>query len=359
MPIRTNRALLTALGLGLVLWFVSAVAHAGASRAGISPGLVGLLAPATPAVSLVRGAGYAGGGEVLAVLVFLGALALLVLPALRATRTGAAPRVLAVWFAVIVAGWAAGVVSMIAGEGGRLFAYGTPDAGLWLLTLGYLEPLRAGWAWGVVYGWIVGLAAVAVARRGEEPAPASRPAGALAAAITAGVVAAIGWWAVAAAHAAVDSTVDRYVTTARSEFALTVRLAADWALPVTTTRDAPSAVVLLSGLLVGGIVGGLVWLAVRTTVVTGGRLVLFLGVWAAAIVGATVGALPTVLASTGLDPEGDGRWAIGQSQLYGPTDGGASGAFYGWIPALLVLGVLAWARRASAPSEAEPVPAVA
>ena len=357
MPIRTNRAFLTALGLALALWLASAVAHAGASRAGVAPGLIGVLAPATPAVSLVRGAGNAGGGDALAVLAFLGVLALLVIPSLRATRTGAASRMLAVWFAVIVAGWAAGVVSMVADDSGRLLAYGFPDAGLWVFSVGYLEPLRAGWAWGVVYGWVVGLVTVTVARRGDEPAPAGRQAGALAAATTAGAVSAIGWLAVATTHAAVDSTVDRYVTTARSEFALSVRLAADWALPVTTTRGVPSAVVLISALLVGAVVGSLVWLASRTAVLVGGRLVLFLGVWAAAIVGATVGGLPTAVASTGLQPEGDGRWAIGQTQLYGPSDGGASGALYGWIPALLVLGVLTLAQRRQPPLPPVPAPA--
>jgi hypothetical protein len=358
VSIRTNRSLLTALGLGLVLWFASAVAHAGASRAGIAPGVIGLFAPATPAVSLVRGAGFAGGNDVLGAVVFLGALTALVLPALRATRTGAAARVLAVWFAVIVAGWAAGVAAMIADPTG-LFAYGFPGASPWLFTVGYLEPVRTGWAWGIAYGWLVGLVAVAVARRDEEPARVGRPAGALGAAIVAGAVAAIGWWAVAATHSAVDSTVDTYVTTARSQFALSVRVAADWLVPVTTSRGAPGAVVLLSGLCVGAIVGGLAWLAVRTTVLMGGRLVLFLGVWAAAIVAATVGAIPTVLATTGLDPEGDGRWIVGEIQVYGPTDGGASGALYGWIPALLVLGVMVWAQRSSAPAEVEPVPAAA
>ena len=351
MPIRTNRALLTALGLALALWFATAVVHAAWTRAGAPPGVVGLLTPATPAVSLVRGAGSAGGPDVLAVIAFLAVLAGLVLPAIRAGRTGAAPRVLAVWFAVIVAGWAAATVSAVV-LAGSMTGFGLVD----VLTMGYGEAARAGCAWGVTYGWVVGLVTVAVARRGEEPLTIRRPSGALVAAITAGVVATVGWLVVAVAHVSVDDTVDRYVTTARSQFALAVREAADWVLPVTTARGAPDAVVVLSGLLVGAVVGVLTWLAARSTVVRGGRVVLFLGVWAAAIVGAAVGGLPTVVASTGLQPEGDGRWAIGQTQLYGPSDGGAAGALYGWIPALLVLAVLALAGRRAAPVEVEPEP---
>ncbi|WP_456787628.1 hypothetical protein [Cellulomonas sp. P5_C5] len=356
MPLRTNRAFLTALGLALVLWFGTAVVHAAWTRAGAAPGLVGLVVPMTPAVSLVRGAGSAGGAGVLAVIALLAALAGLVLPALRATRTGAAPRVLAVWFAVIVAGWTAAVVWTLA-VAAPMVRYGLLD----LLAFGYGEAARAGCAWGVSYGWVVGLVTIAVARRGTEPPTLRRPSGTVVAAATAGVVAAIGWLVVAAAHVSVDETVDRYVTTARSQFALAVREAADWVLPVTTARGAPSAVVLLGGVLVGVVVGTLTWLAARSTLLQGGRLVLFLGVWAAAIVGAVVGGLPTVLASTGLDPDGDGWWVIGQTQLYGVSDGGASGALYGWVPALLVVGILTLAQRRAAHLAApapdpEPVP---
>lgn len=351
MPIRTNRAFLTALGLALVLWFASAVAHAAWTRAGAPPGLVGLVVPLTPAVSLVRGVGNAGGGDVLAAIAFLAVLAGLLLPPLRATRTGAVPRALAVWFAVIVAGWAAAVVATVA-VWAPMLQYGLLD----LLAYGYAEAARTGCAWGVTYGWVVAVVTVAVARRGEEPPTIRRPSGALVAALAAGGLSAIGWLVVAVAHVRVDETVDRYVTTARSQFALAVREAADWVLPVTTARGAPDAVVLLGGVLVAVVVGTLTWLAARTTVLQGGRLVLFLGVWAAAIVGAVVGGLPTVLASIGLSPEGDGRWAIAQTLLYGVSDGGASGALYGWIPALLVLGVLALARRLSTPAPSEPAP---
>ncbi|MBO3102341.1 hypothetical protein [Cellulomonas fengjieae] len=346
MAIRNHRALLTALGLGVVLWFGSAVVHAAWTRAAGPTGLVGLVAPTTPAVSLVRGAGSAGGSQVLATIAFLAVLAALVLPAVRATRTGAAARVLAAWFAVIVAGWAAATLQTLATIG-MFRGYAIRD----LLALGVGEPVRTGWAWGVSYGWVVALATVAVARRSEQQAGGEQQAGsgpalgAPAAAVTAGVVAAIGWLVAALAHVAVDDTVNQYVTTARSQFALSVRVSADWLLPVTTAGGAPGGVVLLGALLVGAVVGTLAWLAARTTVLQGGRLVLFLGVWAAAIVGAVVGGLPTALASTGLDPEGDGRWAIGQGQLYGPSDGGAAGAFYGWIPALLVVGLLVWTQR--------------
>lgn len=364
MPNRTNRALLTALGLALLLWFGSAAVHAAWTRAGAPPGLVGLVAPLTPAVSLVRGAGNAAGADVLATLAFLAVLAGLLLPPLRATRTGAVPRALAVWFAVIVAGWAAAVVATVV-VAAPMLQYGLFE----VLAYGYGEAARAGCAWGVTYGWVVAVVTVAVARRGAEPLTIRRPSGALVAAITAGVVSAIGWLVVAAAHVRVDETVDQYVTTARSQFALAVRESADWVLPVTTTRGAPDEVVLLGGVLVAVVVGTLTWLAARTSVLQGGRLVLFLGVWAAAIVGAVLGGLPTVLGSIGLSPEGDGRWAVGQALLYGVSDGGASGALYGWLPALLVVGVLALARRlapatptdltGSPEPEPEPEPAAA
>ncbi|WP_315094418.1 hypothetical protein [uncultured Cellulomonas sp.] len=353
MPIRTNRALLTALGLATVLWFASAAAHAAATRAGVAPGVVGLLAPATPAVSMVRGASPAGAWDVAAVVAFLGTLAVLVLPALRATRTGTAARVLAVWFAAIVAGWAAAFAWTV------VVAMPMIDYGLTtLLAMGFAEGARAGCAWGVTYGWVVALVTVAVARLGQEPANDAHRPGALAAGITAGAVAAIGWLVVAAAHVRIDDTVNQYVTTARSQFASMVRAGADWLLPVTTTAGASGGVVLLSGVLVGGVVGTLAWLAARTSVLPGGRLVLVLGVWAAAIVGAAVGGLPGILTTVELEPEGDGWWAVQQLLLFGPTDGGASGALYGWIPALLALGVLAWAARGTHPAAEEPAPAI-
>ena len=110
---------------------------------------------------------------------------------------------------------------------------------------------------------------------------------------------------------------------------------------------------VLSGVTVGIVVGTLVWFAARTTVLVGGRLVLFLGVWAAAIVGAVLGALPSTLFGRHRPADPDATW-VSELLFRHTTDGGASGALYGWIPAALVLGVLAVARRVAARASRSP-----
>ena len=272
-------------------------------------------------------------------------VALLAAPAVRASGTGFAPRVLGVWFAVVVGGAVASVFSgwpTILG----LLRYGA-DGFTQMVLFGVFEPVRRGTAWGATYGWLVGLAVVAIARRLEGAPPAGRRAtGALPAALVVGAVAAAGWSLAAVAHSWVDRTVASYVTTARSALAGTVSTAADWLAPVTTAGDASLGAVLACAGLVGTVAGGLTYVVARSTVLPDGRTVFVLAVWVACVVGALLGAIPTALVGVGLDPQGDGRYLAQSLLKYGPTDGGSAGLLYGWIPALLALLVL---RRPTGP----------
>lgn len=337
---RTILPALLAGGLSLVLWFGAGALHALLVRAGTPAGVVGFVAPATPAVPLVQ-RGLPDATHVAAVVALLVVVMLLALPTATA-RTGFAPRVLAVWFAVVVGGAVAALASSVTTLT-VVLRYGY-DAVAQGVMLGFLEPVRVGAAWGATYGWVVGLATVALARRLDRPdddaARRTGASGALRAAVVVGLVSGLGWAVTAALHGWVDRTVAEHVTTTRSELALTVSTAADWLAPVTTAADASPGALLVCGALVGTIAGALTYVAVRTSVLPTGRLVLVLGVWAATVVGALVGAAPTVLVGLGLDPTGDGRWLVQQTLHLGPTDGGAAGLVYGWVPALLALAVV-------------------
>lgn len=340
---RTLVPALVAGFLSLGLWLATAALHALLARAGAPAGVVGFVAPATSAVPLVQ-YGQVEASHVAAVVALVAVVTALAIPGAGAARTGFAPRVLAVWFAAVV-GSAVAVLASTATVLSPVLQYGgVPQA----MRLAFLEPVRVGGAWGVTYGWVVGLVTVALARRLEratvdaahEP-PAQPASGALRAAVVVGVVAGLGWAVAAGLHGWVDRTVAEHVTTARSELAATVSTAADWLAPVTTAADASVGALLVCGALVGTIAGALTYVAVRTTTLPGGRLVLMLAVWASCAVAALVGAIPTVLVGLGLDPQGDGRWYAQQTLLYGPTDGGTAGLVYGWVPALLALVVVA------------------
>lgn len=358
---RTLVPALVAGFLSLGLWLGTAALHALLVRAGAPAGVVGFVAPGTSAVPLVQ-YGQVEASHVAAAVTLAVVVTALATPGAGAARTGFAPRVLAVWFAAVVGSGAAVLVSTA-----TVLSPALPYGGLeQAVRLAFLEPVRVGGAWGVTFGWVVGLATVALARRLERTEvdavvePLARPAsGALRAALVVGAVAGLGWAVSAGLHGWVERTVAEYVTTARSELATTVSTAADWLAPVTTAADASLGALLVCGALVGTVAGALTYVAARTTTLPHGRLVLVLAVWASCAVGALVGAIPTVLVGLGLDPQGDGRWYAQQTLLYGPTDGGAAGLAYGWVPALLALLVVARATpRPPAASPAAPTPSV-
>ncbi|MDC7123303.1 hypothetical protein OMK64_17370 [Cellulomonas fimi] len=356
----SKRTLLPALVAGflsLALWLGAAAVHALLVRAGVPSGVVGFVAPATSGVTLVQ-YGMVEPWHVAAAVALVVAVAALTLPGAGATRTGFAPRVLAVWFAAAVGGVVAVLTSSITILSPMLQHEGLVPT----LRAAMLEPIRAGAAWGATYGWVVGLATVALARRleratgdGDQGLAATPASGVLRAAVVVGVVSGLGWAVAAGVHGWVDRTVAEHVTTARSELAATVSTVADWLAPVTTAADASPGALLVCGALVGTIAGALTYVAVRTTTLPDGRLVLVLAVWLSCLVAALVGAIPTVLVGLGLDPVGDGRWYAQAMMLLGPTDGGAAGLLYGWVPALLVLLVVG---RATSRRPADP-PAVA
>lgn len=356
----SKRTLLPALVAGflsLALWLGAAAVHALLVRAGVPAGVVGFVAPATSGLSLVQ-YGVLEPWHVAAAVALVVAVAALALSGAGAARTGFAPRVLAVWFAAA----AGGVVAVLTSSVMILSPVLRHEGLVPTLRVAMLDPVRVGAAWGATYGWVVGLATVALARRLEratgdaDQGPAVAPAsGALRAAVVVGAVVGLGWAVAAGVHGWVDRTVAEHVTTARSELAATVSTAADWLAPVTTAADASPGALLVCGALVGTIAGALTYVAARATTLPGGRLVLVLAVWLSCVVAALVGAIPTVLVGLGLDPAGDGRWYVQQTLLDGPTDGGAAGLLYGWVPALLALLVVG---RATARRPADP-PAVA
>lgn len=343
---------------GLLLWFAAGVLHVVLSRAGSPPGLVGLLAPSTAMRGPARILATASFVGPESVAVFVVVLAALARPVLRARSAGAGARVLGVWFAAIVAGLAPVLVTTATALLRLDHSLLAREGWVTVLAYGYAEPLRTGCAWGLTYGWLVGLAAVALLRRdalapgGQRRPPQPRP-GALVAGVVAGGLSALGWLLAAAADSLVVDALARSAPTTGREPGTTLLLELAWTLPVTTAAGRPFPLVLLSGVLVGVVVGALTWLAVRGTDRTA-RLLPFLGVWAAAVVGTGLGALPTALAGHGSSPQGDERWMTVQSLLRSPTDGGAAGALGGWVPALAVLAVLAWLGRA-APVEDAPV----
>ncbi|AEE44925.1 hypothetical protein [Cellulomonas fimi] len=361
LTIRTIRLALLASAAALTVWLLTGVLHVLLARLDVPAGLVGFVAPSTPAVGLAHGS---VGAALLAAATLVVAVGFLVLPALRAAGTGYAGRVLAVWLAVVVAGAAA---ALFTGWPATVHALGQGrDGTVPLLMFGWFEPIRRGTGWGATWGWLVGLAVVALARRDEdrpEQPTVARPV-ATAAAVVAGLVAGAGWTVAAAVHAWVDRTVATHATTGRSTLAITVSTTADWFAPVTTAGEASTGALLACGGLVAAITGGLAYLAARTAAATHGRTVLVLGVWAACVAGALWGALPTALVGDGLDPTGDGRWLRQQDLLQlGPTDGGAAGLLYGWLPALLALLVVQRLRAATPvprePGGPSPAPAAA
>ncbi|GEM_PF-2789625 len=333
---RTILLSLAASGIALVVWLAVGALHVLLEHAGVPAGLQGFVAPATPAVLLVW---HAPDTALVAGIALAVVVAVLAAPSVHASGTGFAPRVLGVWFAVVVGG------AVACGFSGwptilGMLQYGT-DGLTQAALLGMFEPVRRGTAWGATYGWVVGLAVVAIARRLEGGEPTARRAGgALPAALVVGAVAAAGWSLAAVAHGWVDRTVAEYVTTARSALAGTVSTAADWLAPVTTAGDASLGAVLACAGLVGTVAGGLTYVAARSTVLPAGRTVLVLAVWVACVAGALLGAIPTALVGVGLDPQGDGRYLAQSLLKSGPTDGGAAGLLYGWIPAVLALLVL-------------------
>lgn len=350
LTIRTIRLALLASATALTVWLLTGALHVLLVRLDVPAGLVGFVAPSTPAVGLAHGS---VGAALLAAATLVVAVAFLVLPALRASGTGSAGRVLAVWLAVVVAGAAA---ALFTGWPATVHALGQGrDGTVPLLLFGWFEPIRRGTGWGATWGWLVGLAVVALARRDEDrpvQPTVTRPV-ATAAGVGAGLVAGAGWTVAAAVHAWVDRTIATHATTGRSTLAITVSTTADWLAPVTTAGEVSTGALLACGGLVAVIAGGLAYLAARTAA-PHGRAVLVLGVWAGCVAGALWGALPTALVGDGLDPTGDGRWLRQQDLLQlGPTDGGAAGLLYGWLPALLAL-LVVQRLRAATPASQEP-----
>lgn len=252
----------------------------------------------------------------------------LVVPVSR-PRTGGWPVVvLAAWFAA-VAGSGLATLAMaemidrtaIAGTGQRISA---------IATGGY---------WGVVWGWAVGLAVVAVQRRPlRTTAPATGRAARLAA-VTAALVGGLGWFVVGALRSWTDRSVDLTDPAAVAAHADAWPWAATllpvpggwWASLITggTPR------LWLGAVVVALVQGALAYVAARTMHRRFGRTAFTLAVWFSAVA-ASVAATGAMY--TGAEAQELYQGVSVVSSLV--QVGGQFGVQYGWVGALLALLVL-------------------
>ncbi len=317
---RDRIAIGTAAGVGGLLWLLSGVAwHSLVGADGNGPALGGLVVPPTLASELVSGdAGLAGAAVTgaLVVAAVIAGVGLLVLPG---GATGAPTTVLALWWGAVVGGVLGSLVSLVIMLQPAAFAAQFP-----------YSQLGSNCWWGIVYGWLPGLAAVGIRRRSRtvpnEDRVGSRGARSLA--LVAGVVAVVGWLVLGTVRAAI---------TAVSPDALS-SIGFLYPLPVVGALPGDGYFLRLVGtaLLAGAITALVAWFAVRSADTANGLRALGLAVWFAAIVGSIVGPFLVHLTRiSALPPEAEGFIT---SYVIGPlTGGGLPGLVYGWVPALGVV----------------------
>lgn len=316
----TNRASGAAALVAAIGWLLSGAVRASLAGSTWSSGaLVELLVPTTGG-SLVHStvpplvlAGLVGALVVGAV------TGLVTLVALRTGGAGRPTAVLACWFAAVAGSVLGQLVAglLVQGSGWPVVGYDLPSA-LW-----------GGPYWGVLYGWSVGLVAVAVLRRAGVTLPS--PAGVRAgdAALTAGFVAGLGW--------AFTGLLHRGAAQTRPLSILLSNTSTDY---LDAPGAAPVVAFVVATVTVGVVAGVVARVAARSVDVASARTPFVLAVWLGSVLAASVGPVVTALGyvvGTGDD------WSLGvvlnvlAATL--PTNA-LWGLLYGWLVALAALAVL-------------------
>jgi hypothetical protein len=333
----TVRASGAAAVVAAVGWLLCGAVRASLSGSTWGSGaLAELLVPSTGGALVHTGVPQLVLGGLVGALVVGAATGLVTFAALR---TGGAGRP-----AALLASWCAAVLGSVLGQ----LVVGLLVQGSSWPVIGYDLPsaLWTGPYWGVVYGWAVGLVALAVLRRAGSALPTPQRPLVQGATVAAGFVAGVGWAVVGLLHRGAPDT--------RLLSILLSNTASDY---LDAAGAEPMVAFVLATVVVGLVTALVARVAARSVDVTTGRLPFVLAVWLGAVLAASVGPLVTALGYVvGTGDDWSAGLALNVLAASLPTNA-LWGLLYGWLVALAALAVLVRANPAPAPTTEPRLPA--
>ncbi|NUU16361.1 hypothetical protein HP550_03755 [Cellulomonas humilata] len=323
--------------IAAVGWLLSGVLRALLAGSSFGSGsLAELLVPGT-------GGALLGAGAPLSVLAGLaGALAVgavtgLLTYAVVRRPPGRAGVLLACWFAAVLGSGLGQLVSAAIAPGSAWLTVGNDvQSALW-----------AGPYWGVVYGWAVGQAAVALLGRSGVTLVPAAAARARSAALVAGVVVGLGWVVTGLLQRGIVDALGSGSPAARIVPVLLPNTATDYldgGMPQVTVAFG------LAALVVGSVAGVVTWVAARSADPAAGRTAFVLAAWLGAVLGGSLGPALTALGYAARVGEGGLSPALVLNVLAaGVPTSALWGVLYGWLGVVAALVVLGRARRRARP----------